>query len=56
MDLIRWIWAFIDRLPERFDQAVAFWANVSDSWLSTRRGSYVEFVALLPQSGHPSLK
>jgi hypothetical protein len=39
VDLIRWIWAFIDRPLERFDQAVAFWANVTDSRLSTRRGS-----------------
>ena len=56
MDLIRRIWAFIDRPLERFDQAAAFWANVTDSRLSTRRGSDAEFVTLLPPSRHPSLK
>jgi catechol 2,3-dioxygenase-like lactoylglutathione lyase family enzyme len=56
VDLIRWIWAFIDRPLERFDQAAAFWANVTDTRLSTRRGSDGEFVTLLPLSGHPSLK
>jgi hypothetical protein len=56
VDLIRWIWAFIDRPLERFDQAAAFWANVTDSRVSTRRGSDGEFVTLLPRSGHPSLK
>jgi Glyoxalase-like domain len=56
VDLIRWIWAFIDRPLERFDQVAAFWANVTDSRLSTRRGSDAEFVTLLPPSRHPSLK
>jgi Glyoxalase-like domain len=56
VDLIRWIWAFIDRPLERFDQAAAFWTTVTDSCLSTRRGSDGEFVTLLPRSGHPSLK
>ena len=56
VDLVRWIWAFIDRPLERFDQAAAFRANVTDSRLSTRRGSDGEFVTLLPRSGHPSLK
>jgi hypothetical protein len=30
---------------ERFGQAAAFWANVTDSRLSTRRGSDGEFVS-----------
>ena len=34
VDVIRWIWAFIDRLLEQFDQAAAFWANVTDTRLS----------------------
>ena len=54
--LIRWIWAFIDRPLERFDQAAAFWTTVTDSRLSTRRGSDDEFATLLPPSGHSSLK
>jgi len=56
VDLIRWIWAFIDRPLERFDQAATFWTTVTDSRLSTRRGSDGEFATLLPRSGHPSLK
>ena len=56
VDLIRWIWAFIDRPLERLDQAAAFWTTVTDSQLSTRRGSDGEFVTLLPRSGHSSLK
>ena len=54
--MIRWIWAFIDRPLERFDQAGAFWSAVTDSALSTRRGSEGEFATLLPSSGHPCLK
>ena len=54
--LIRWIWAFIDRPLERFDQAAAFWTTVTDSRLSTSRGSDDEFATLLPRSGHSSLK
>jgi hypothetical protein len=56
VDLARWVWAFVDRPLERFDQAAAFWANVTDSRVSTRRGCDGEFVTLLPRSGHPSLK
>jgi hypothetical protein len=56
VDLIRWICAFIDRPLDRFEQAAAFWATVTDSRLSTRRGSDGEFATLLPRSGHPSLK
>jgi predicted enzyme related to lactoylglutathione lyase len=55
-DLIRWIWAFIDRPLERFDQACAFWSTVTDSQLSTRRGSELEFATLLPSSGDPAVK
>jgi len=54
--LIRWIWAFIDRPLDRFDQAAAFWSTVTDSRLSTRRGSDDEFATFLPRSGHSSVK
>ena len=56
VDLIRWIWAFIDRPLDRFEQAAAFWTTVTDSRLSARRGSDGGFATLLPPSGHPSLK
>lgn len=54
--MIRWIWAFIDRPLERFDQAAVFWSTVTDSRLSTRRGSDDEFATLLPRSGHSPLQ
>jgi hypothetical protein len=54
--LIRWIWAFIDRPLNRFEQACAFWTTVTDSQPSTRRGSEREFATLLPASGEPALK
>jgi Glyoxalase-like domain len=56
VDLIRWIWAFIDRPLDRFGQAATFWTTVTGSRLSARRGSDGEFATLLPQSGHPFLK
>jgi hypothetical protein len=56
VDLIRWIWAFIDRPLGRFEQAAAFWTTVTDSRLSARRGSDGEFATLLHPSGHPALK
>ena len=56
VNLIRWIWAFIDRPLDRFEQAATFWTTVTDSRLSARRGSDREFATLLPRSGHPSLK
>ena len=54
--MIRWIWAFIDRPLNRFEQACAFWTTVTDSQASTRRGSEREFATLLPPSGEPALK
>ena len=54
--MIRWIWAFIDRPLDRFEQAATFWAAVTDSRLSARRSSHREFATLLPRSGHPCLK
>jgi hypothetical protein len=56
VDVIRWIWAFIDRPLGRFEQAAAFWTTVTDSRLSTRRGSDGEFATLLPPSGHAAVK
>jgi hypothetical protein len=54
--LIRWIWAFIDRPLNRFEQACAFWTTVTDTQPSTRRGSDRGFATLLPPSGEPALK
>lgn len=54
--MIRWIWAFIDRPLDRFGQAASFWTTVTESRLSSLRGSDGEFATLLPQSGQASLK
>lgn len=54
--MIRWIWAFIDRPLDRFEQAATFWTTVTDSGLSARRGSAREFATFHPRSGQPALK
>jgi catechol 2,3-dioxygenase-like lactoylglutathione lyase family enzyme len=54
--VIRWIWAFIDRPLERFEQAGTFWTTVTGSRLSPRRGSDKKFATLLPRSGEAALK
>ena len=46
--MIRWVYAFIDRPKERFDQAAAFWTAVTGTTLSARRGADGEFATLLP--------
>lgn len=54
--MIRWIWAFIDRPLDRFDEAAAFWVAITGSALSPRRGEQHEFGTLIPASGDPYLK
>jgi predicted enzyme related to lactoylglutathione lyase len=51
--MIRWVYAFVDRPKERFEQAAAFWTAVTGTSLSARRGADGEFATLLPAtSGH----
>jgi hypothetical protein len=54
--MIRWVYAFIDRPRESFDQAAWFWTAVTGTHLSSRRGDDQEFVTLLPESGDACLK
>jgi hypothetical protein len=54
--LIRWIWAFIDRPMDRFEESAAFWTTVTGSRLSIRRGAASEFATLLPPEGDACLK
>jgi Glyoxalase-like domain len=54
--VIRWIWAFIDRPLDRFEQAGTFWTTATGSRLSPLRGSDNEFATLLPLSGEAALK
>ncbi|MFI9404414.1 VOC family protein [Nocardia sp. NPDC052316] len=46
--MIRWIWAFLDRPAQRFDDCAKFWATVTGTELSARRGEHDEFLTLLP--------
>ncbi|HWG28740.1 VOC family protein [Actinospica sp.] len=46
--MIRWVYAFIDRPKERFEQAAAFWTAATGTSLSTRRGPGGEFATLAP--------
>jgi predicted enzyme related to lactoylglutathione lyase len=46
--MIRWVYAFLDRPKEHFDQAAAFWTAVTGTSLSARRGADGEFSTLLP--------
>lgn len=53
---IRWLTAFIDLPPDRFDAGVAFWCSVTGSALSPPRGEEDQFATLLPPSGDPYLR
>ncbi|WP_054814146.1 VOC family protein [Nocardia arizonensis] len=46
--MIRWVWAFLDRPAQRFDDCAKFWATVTGTTPSERRGSHNEFLTLLP--------
>ncbi|MFC4374635.1 VOC family protein [Nocardia halotolerans] len=54
--MIRWTWAFLDRPADTFDDCVRFWAAVTDSTASPRRGEHDEFVTLRPATGPAWLK
>lgn len=53
---VRWAWLFLDLPEDGFDDAVRFWAQVTRSSLSARRGERDEFATLLPEHGDPWLK
>ena len=53
---MRWVWAFLDRGPDGFDESVGFWAAVTRSTPSARRGEHDEFLTLLPAEGAPWVK
>ena len=55
-DVIRWLWAFVDRPLERFDEAARFWCAVSGTTLSPRRGTDREFATFLPPNADACLK
>ncbi|MBF6128709.1 VOC family protein [Nocardia brasiliensis] len=46
--MIRWVWAFLDRPAQRFDDCAKFWSTVTGTELSARRGEHDEFLTLLP--------
>jgi hypothetical protein len=52
---VRWVSAFIDVPPERFDSAASFWASVTGSVTGEPVGDQGEFVPLDPPSGQPCL-
>lgn len=54
--MLRWVWAFIDRPLERFEESAAFWTAVTESSLSARRGDDLEFATLLPSEGAAYVK
>ncbi|MFI6866769.1 VOC family protein [Nocardia sp. NPDC050406] len=54
--MIRWLWIFLDRPADRFDENARFWTTVTATSLSPTRGENSEFVTLLPESGRPSVK
>ncbi len=54
--MFRWNWVFIDRPADRFDAAETFWARVTGSAPSERRGDRGEFVTLYPAQGDPCLR
>jgi hypothetical protein len=54
--VIRWLWAFVDRPLGRFDEAAAFWCAATGTKLSERRGEDGVFATFLPQDADPWLK
>jgi Glyoxalase-like domain len=54
--VLRWVWAFIDRPLERFEESATFWATVTESTLSPRRGDDLEFATLLSAEGTAYVK
>lgn len=54
--MIRWLWIFLDRPAEHFDENARFWTTVTATRLSPTRGENSEFVTLLPESGTPCVK
>ena len=53
---VRWVWAFVDRPLDAFDQAARFWARVSGTTLSPRRGERGQFATFVPPRGDAYLK
>ena len=47
----RWITVFVDQPQERFDVGSQFWAGVTGSTISPRRGDDDEFATLVPATG-----
>ena len=48
---VRWITAFVDRGPNRFEATAEFWSVISGSSLSAWPGGNDEFATLLPSDG-----
>ncbi|MCU7820565.1 VOC family protein [Kitasatospora sp. DSM 101779] len=54
--MIRWVYAFVDRPRERFEQAAGFWTAATGTALSQPRGADGEFATLLSQGTDACLK
>src|SRR3954469_17709582 len=52
---VRWVSAFVDAPPERFDAAASFWASVTGSAPGSPAGDDGEFLPLEPPDGDPCL-
>ena len=53
---VRWVWAFLDTPREHAPRSWDFWAQVTRSRLSPRRGEDGEFATLLPEEADPWVK
>src|SRR3981081_4574947 len=54
--MVRWMWAFIDRPIERFEESAVFWTAVTATRLSPLRGDHDQFATLVPAEGDAYLK
>ncbi|MFC8045654.1 VOC family protein [Nocardia sp. NPDC057353] len=54
--MIQWVWAFLDRPAAGFDESARFWAAVTGTTVSAKRGAVSEFVTLEPAAGPGTLK
>ena len=53
---VRWLTAFLDDSAASFDTMVDFWAEVTMSTVSARRGETAQFVTLIPADGDACLR
>ena len=53
---VRWLWVFLDEPAPDFEESMAFWAAMTSTTPSPRRGEDGQFLTLLPDAGDAWIK